>query len=75
MLAKKITIPDKYLDFANIFSKKSATILSKCFNIKKHVINLKLAKQPLYSLIYSLDLIEFKILKIYIKMKLVNSFM
>ena len=74
LLAKEITILVKYADFANIFLKKSIKILQKRTNINKHAIKLVDAKQPFYKFIYSLGLIELKILKTYIKINLVNVF-
>lgn len=43
-LAKKVIIPTKYLDFADVFSKKLAAKLSKQFKINKPLINLKTDK-------------------------------
>lgn len=48
--------------------------LLKCFDINKHLIDPKPDKQTLYKPIYSLRLIELKILKIYIKTNIANSF-
>lgn len=41
LVAKKITILAKYLDFANMFLKKVAPELLKCSDINKHIINLE----------------------------------
>ena len=38
LLTKKITILEKYSDFANLFLKKSAKVLSECTKINKHAI-------------------------------------
>lgn len=54
LLAKKIFVLKKYLDFTDIFSKKSVAKLFKYFNINKYAINLKPSKQLFYILIYNL---------------------
>lgn len=41
LLTKKITIPDKYSDFANVFSKAKALMLSKQTKLNKHAIKLE----------------------------------
>lgn len=64
----------EYLDYTNVFLKKIATKLIKHFNINKYITNLKLSKQVLYKLIYSLRLIKLKTPKFYIKIKLANDF-
>ena len=74
LLAKKVTVPAKYLDFANIFLKKSANVLSEQIGANKHKIKLKKGKQPPYKAIYSLAPVELKIFKIYIKINLTNNF-
>ena len=63
LLAKKVTVLAKYLDFANIFSKESANILSEQTGINKHAIELEEGKQSLYRPIYSLEPIELETLK------------
>ena len=73
-LVEKLIILAKYLNFANIFSKKLAEILSKRVRVNKHAIKLKRDKQPPYRLIYSLGLVELEISKTYIKTNLANSF-
>lgn len=74
LLAKKISIPQKYTDFLDVFFKKFAIILPNYLDINKHVINLELRKQLLYKPIYCLDLIELKTFKTYIKTNLANGF-
>lgn len=74
MNSQKVNIPAKDLYFAVDFLKKFVAKLSKYFNINDNLINLKPDKQSLYSLIYSLKIIELKILKTYIKNNLANSF-
>ena len=48
--------------------------LSKHIKMNNYVIKLEKDKQPLFGLIYSLELVELKTLKIYIKINLANSF-
>lgn len=74
ILAKKVTILAKYLDFANIFLKKLDIKLFKYFAIIKHLLNPNLKKKSAYDLIYNPGLIELKIFKTYIKIKLINIF-
>lgn len=44
LLTKEINISKKYIDFLDIFSKKSVTIILKYLDINKHIINLKTDK-------------------------------
>lgn len=44
LLTKKVIIQAEYLDFSDLFLKKSAIELFKYFNINKYLINLKLEK-------------------------------
>ena len=74
LLAKKVTIPAKYTDFADVFSKKSANVFSKQIRANEPAIKLEQAKQPSYGPIYSLEPVEFKTLKTYIKTNLAISF-
>ena len=74
LLAKEVIIPTKYLDFANVFSKKSANVLPERTGANEHAIELEEGKQPPYGPIYSLGQVELETLKIYIKTKLVNGF-
>lgn len=74
LVAKKVTILTKYLDFLDIFSKKSTVELFKYFDINKHLINSKLNKQLSYNSIYNLKLVELKTVKTYIKTNLANNF-
>lgn len=67
-------MPKKNSDFLNIFFKKLAIILSKYFNINKHIINLELNLQLFYTVIYSLALTKLGTFKTYIKFKLINNF-
>lgn len=74
LLAKNVSIPKEYANFLNVFLKKSAVVLFDCLNINKYIINLEPSKQLLYRLIYSLNLVELKTFKIYIKTNLANGF-
>ena len=74
LLTKKITAPVEYSDFANVFLAKSANILLEQPGANKHAIELEEGKQPPYGPIYSLGLVELKILKTYIEINLANSF-
>ena len=47
-LAKKVTLPNKYLDFTNVFSKMSTNILLECTGVNEHTLELEKSKQPLY---------------------------
>ena len=75
LLAKKVTVLAKYLDFANVFLEKSANILLEQTGVNKHAIEVEKGKQPYYEPIYSLGLVELKTLKTYIKTNLANGFM
>ena len=74
LLAKEITVLEKYLDFIDIFSKESAEVLLEQTVINEPTIKLQKGKQPPYSPIYSLGSVELKLLKIYIERNLANSF-
>lgn len=69
-----VFVSTKYLDSANIFSEKLAIVLLENTKINVYTIELEEGKQPLYRLIYSLDLVKLEILKTYIKTNPVNSF-
>lgn len=73
-MAGKVTNLAKYLDFLNVFLKKSAVELSECSDINKYLIDLELGKQPPYGPIYRLGLVKLKILKTYIEINLANNF-
>ena len=53
---------------------KKALVLPEATNLNQHAIKLQKGQQSFYRLIYSLGLVEFEILKIYIKTNLTNSF-
>ena len=67
----------KYSDYNNVFLVENIIELLKNTEINKHAIKLEEGKQPSFRPIYSLRLIKLetlKILKIYIKTSLANSF-
>ena len=74
LLAKKVTIPAKYSDFADIFFEKSENIFPKQTGSNKHAIKLEKGKQPFYGPIYILKPVELKTFKTYIKTNLANGF-
>ena len=74
LVIKKMQILFKYLSFLNVFLKKKALILLETTNLNQHAIELKKSQQLFYRSIYSLGLVELKMLKTYIKTNLVNSF-
>ncbi len=71
LLAKKITVLEKYFDFVDVFS---AVERLKRADIDEHTINLEPGRQSLYKPIYSSKPVELKILKTYIKTNLTNRF-
>ena len=73
LLAKQVTVPAKYSDFANIFSKNSANVLPERIGVNEHAIVLEEGNQPSYRPIYSLGLIELEIFKTYIEINLTNN--
>ena len=74
LLAKKVTVPAEYSDFADVFSKELAEVLPERTKINEHAIELEEGKQPPYGPIYSLGPVELKTLKTYIEINLANSF-
>ena len=62
-IAKKVTIPGKYTDFAHVFFYKLAKVLAKQTGINKHAIKLVDSQQLSNRPIYNLGLIELKIFK------------
>lgn len=74
VLAKKAIILAKYLDVAEIFSKKLAKVLPKLFKANEHAIKREQCKKQLYRPIYSLEMIKLEIFKFYIKITLVKNF-
>lgn len=71
---EEITVSTEYLDFADVFSSNSVAELSEHSGINDHFIDLKKGKQSLYGLIYSLELVELKFQKIYLKTNLASGF-
>ena len=74
LLAKKVIVPAKYSDFADVFLKESANILPEQTKINAYTIDFIEIEQPFYGLIYRLSPVELKIFKTYIKTNLANSF-
>ena len=74
LVDKKVKIANKYSDFLDVFFKKKVLILSKAINLNNYIIKLQENQQLFYRPIYSLGLVKFKILKIYIKTNLANGF-
>ena len=54
LLAKKVTVPTRYLDFADVFSEKSANVFPEQTKANEHVIKVEKGKQLSYRPIYSL---------------------
>ena len=75
-IAKKalIKIPNKYVNFANIFSLDLVSKLQEHTGINNYAIKLVDSQQLPYQPIYSLELIKLKILKAYIEINLANRF-
>ena len=74
LMNEKTGIFTEYSDISDIFSLDSMADLPKHNKINDHLINLPDDKQSLYSLIYSLGLVELEKLKTYIKANLASSF-
>lgn len=72
---KKINILIQYSNFANVFLSNSAIKLLKYIGISNNLIDLIDNKRLFYSLIYSLELVELKTLKSYIKTNLTSKFL
>ena len=71
---KEVTISSEYADYTDIFSSDSAAKLTKHNGINNYPMNLIDNKLPSYGPIYSLRLVEFKMLKTYIETNLANGF-
>lgn len=76
MIIEKVlnNIIAKYSNFTDISLLKFATKFSKYTKIKNYFIKLIINQQSSYRPIYSLEPVELKILKTYIKTNLANSF-
>lgn len=73
-MAGKVNILVQYLDFLDLFSQKLPAKLFKHSDINEDLIDLESDKEPLYGLIYSLELVKLEVLKTYIKTNLVHGF-
>ena len=69
-----IKVSIEYFNYNNVFSVENIAKLLKNIRINEHTIELEESKQPLFRLIYSLELIELETLKTYIKTNLANGF-
>ena len=67
-------VPVEYFDYSVIFSAKNAVELPENTGMNEHAITLENAKQQPFGPIYSLRLVELKILNTYIKTNLANGF-
>ena len=74
LLVEKVRIPDKYSDFANVFSDKKTLMLPELTKLNEHAIHLENDKQPSYGPIYSLTPVELETLKTYIETHLKTGF-
>ena len=74
LTSEKTEIPAEYFNFSNVFSSDSAAELPEYTKINDYSINLLNNKQSPYGLIYSLELMELKTLKTYIKANLASGF-
>ena len=74
LLTKEVKIPDKYLDFADVFSEEKALVLPERTELNEHAIDLEDGKQPPYGPIYSLGPVELETLKTYIETHLKTGF-
>ena len=74
LVAKEVKISTKYSDFLDVFLEEKASILSEVTKLNQHVIKLQEGQQPSYGPIYSLSLVELKMLKTYIETNLANGF-
>ena len=74
LVAKEVKIPTKYSDFSDIFLEEKALILLKTTELNQYAIKLQEDQQPSYGPIYSISLVELKILKTYIETNLANGF-
>ena len=67
-------VPNKYVNFVDIFSLDLVSKLSEYIEINDHAIELVDGQQLSYRPIYSLKLMELEILKAYIETNLTNGF-
>ena len=73
-MAKKVTVPTEYLDFADVFLEKSANVLPERTGANEHLIELEKGKQLPYGPIHSLGPVELETFKTSIKTNLANGF-
>ena len=74
LVTEEIKILTEYSDFSDVFLKEKALILSEATELNQHAIKLQKGQQPPYGPIYSLGLVELKMLKTYIEINLANGF-
>lgn len=76
MIAKQalIKISIEYTDFVDVFSPDLVFKLHEYTRINDHIIGLVDNQEQLYKSIYSLELVELKILQTYLKKNLANKF-
>ena len=74
LLTEEVKIPDKYLDFTDVFSKEKALVLPERTKLNKHAIDIENSKQPPYGPIYSLSSTELETLKTYMGTHLKTGF-
>lgn len=74
LIAKKVKIPKKYSDFANVFLEEKTMVLSDQTKLNEHAIKIENSKQPAYRPIYSLEPVKLETLKMYIKTLLKTGF-
>lgn len=67
-------VSKKYIDYIEIFFKKTTIELPEHIKINDHFFNQEEDKQPPYRLIYNLKPVELEMLKTYIKNNLKNLF-
>ena len=74
LVAEEVKILIEYSDFSDVFLKEKALILLERIELNQHAIKLQEDEQLYYGPIYSLCLVELKILKTYIEINLANGF-
>ena len=67
-------VPAEYSDYSDVFSIEYAAEFPENTRVNKYAIKLEKGKQPLFGPIYSLEPVELKTLKTYIKTNLANNF-
>ena len=73
-MATEVIVTTEYLDFAEIFLEMSANILLEQIGVNEHATKSEKGKQLLYRPIHSLEPVELKTFKTYIKINLANGF-